>query len=50
MQELKPIKFWPPLILLTGTVIYSLLEKEGFLAAAQSINTWILEHFSWLFS
>jgi len=50
MQQLNPIKFWPPLILLTGTVIYSLLDKEGFLAAAQSINTWILEHFSWLFS
>lgn len=50
MQQLNPIKFWPPLILLTGTVFYSLLDKEGFLAAAQSINTWILEHFSWLFS
>ncbi|WP_421893782.1 BCCT family transporter [Marinoscillum sp.] len=50
MQQLNPIKFWPPLILLTGTVTYSLVDKEGFLAAAQSANAWILQHFSWLFS
>ncbi|MEQ8580254.1 MAG: BCCT family transporter [Marinoscillum sp.] len=50
MQQLNPIKFWPPLILLTGTVTYSLVDKEGFLAAAQSANTRILQHFSWLFS
>lgn len=50
MHKLNPIKFWPPIILLIGTVIYSLVDKEEFLQAANTANDWVLNNFSWLFS
>ncbi|MFY0601118.1 MAG: BCCT family transporter [Cyclobacteriaceae bacterium] len=50
MQRLNPIKFWPPIILLIATVVYSLIDKVGFLEMANIANAWVLENFSWLFS
>ena len=50
MQTLNKKVFFPPLIFLIATVLYSLLDAEGFLASANQINTWILVNFGWLFS
>lgn len=50
MKEFNPIKFWPPVLLLSATVIFSLLDKNRFLSAVRAANSWILTHFSGLFS
>ncbi|MFY0607313.1 MAG: BCCT family transporter [Cyclobacteriaceae bacterium] len=50
MHEINRIKFWPPVILLTITLLLSLLDKELFLLSVQSANSWVLTHFDWLFS
>ena len=42
--------FFPPLILLLGTVVYSFINEDGFLQLVQGANQWILQHFGWLFS
>ncbi|MEO9474198.1 MAG: BCCT family transporter [Cyclobacteriaceae bacterium] len=50
MQRLNPIKFWPPVILLVATLLFSLYDRDAFLAATKTANSWILDNFSWLFS
>ncbi|MEP4534044.1 MAG: BCCT family transporter [Cyclobacteriaceae bacterium] len=50
MQRLNPIKFWPTVILLVATLLFSLYDKEAFLTATSTANSWVLDHFSWLFS
>lgn len=50
MQSLNKKVFFPPLIFLIATVIYSLLDSEGFLFTMQKANGWILNNFGWLFS
>lgn len=50
MKQVIPIKFWPAVILLMGSVAFSLADKETFLFLTARANTWILTHFSGLFS
>ncbi len=50
LNRLHHIKFWPPFVLLSLTILFSISRKTQFLAFMQSINSWILTHFSWLFS
>lgn len=50
MQSLNKKVFFPPLIFLIATVFYSLIDSEGFLISVNQVNTWILDHFGWLFS
>lgn len=50
MTRLNPVKFWPPIILLTITVGFSLVAKESFIASISLANQWVLTNFSWLFS
>tara|TARA_Y100001972_G_scaffold129089_1_gene194083 strand:- start:5078 stop:6607 length:1530 start_codon:yes stop_codon:yes gene_type:complete len=49
-DRLHHIKFWPPFLLLSITIGYSLYHEEAFMDIIQSLNAWILAHFSWLFS
>ncbi len=42
--------FWPPFLLLLAALIYSMVDKEGFLTHATAANNWILTHFDWLFN
>lgn len=50
MKQLNPIKFWPAVILLFGTIGYSFIDPDAFLHYAQAANDWVLTYFSWLFS
>lgn len=50
MHRLNPIKFWPPVVLLVATLLFSLYDKEAFLTATSTANSWVLDNFSWLFS
>lgn len=49
-HSLKKAVFWPPFIFLLIATAYSIIDQVGFLASAEGINNWILQHFDWLFS
>ncbi|MCP4459923.1 MAG: BCCT family transporter [Cytophagales bacterium] len=42
--------FWPPFVLLTSALIYSLADSDQFLSYATGANQWILDHFDLAFS
>ncbi|MEQ8748811.1 MAG: BCCT family transporter, partial [Amphiplicatus sp.] len=42
--------FWTPALVLILALGASLVDFDGFLAAATAANGWILDHFGWLFS
>jgi choline-glycine betaine transporter len=46
----RPLVFWPPAVVLVFALAASLVDFRDFLAAATTANTWILDHFGWLFS
>ncbi|MEL6866109.1 MAG: BCCT family transporter [Bacteroidota bacterium] len=48
--QLNKKVFFPPLIFLLFTIIYSLNNNDQFLAKAQMANRWILQNFGWLFT
>ncbi|WP_417449376.1 BCCT family transporter [Kordiimonas sp.] len=49
-HNVRPIVFWGPMLILLGTVAWSLTDLEGLLDGATQINDWILSHFSLAFS
>ena len=50
VKAIRPLVFWPPVILLTGALAFSLIDFDGFYAAVKRANDWILSSFDWLFS
>ncbi|MGK0366104.1 MAG: glycine betaine transporter [Saprospiraceae bacterium] len=42
--------FYPPLILLVATVLFSLVDNDLFIKIISRANDWILQNFGWLFS
>jgi glycine betaine transporter len=50
MKKIKPIVFFPPVILLLAAVIMSFANKDAFGKIVNDANTWILVNFGWLFS
>ncbi|WP_425410759.1 BCCT family transporter [Hyphococcus sp.] len=50
MKSIRPLVFWPPVILLTGALFFSLVNFDGFHASVSRANGWILARFDWLFS
>lgn len=48
--RLNVIVFFPTVLFLLSVIIFSLTDNEGFLALTKSINNWILDSFSWLFT
>ena len=49
-SKIRKIAFWPAFILLFGSLVYSIVDKDGFYAMADTANTWVLEHFGWTYS
>lgn len=47
---IKHSVFWPPFLLLMAAVVFSFIDLTHFLSVVTSINDWILDSFSWLFS
>lgn len=50
LKAVRPLVFWPPAIILVAALSASLIDFDGFLAAASAANAWILARFGWLFS
>lgn len=49
MKDLRPWVFFPPVILLLGSGLFSLIDAENFLLGISNANNWILEKFDFLF-
>lgn len=50
MPHLNKRVFYPPFLLLLVTIVYSLIDYEGFLSGVKFINEFILTHFSGVFA
>lgn len=50
MHQLNKKVFFPPILLLIGTVIFSLVNNVLFSSLVNRLNTWILKYFGFLFS
>lgn len=42
--------FYPPLLLILGTVVFSQVNDELFMKIINATNAWVLEKFGWLFT
>ena len=49
MKGLKPIVFFPPVLLLLSSAIFSLIDLDAFLYTVKSAKDWIIQYFGWLF-
>lgn len=49
-SKIRKIAFWPAFILLFGALIYSMIDREGFYAMADSANSWVLNNLGWTYS
>lgn len=50
VKSIRPLVFWPPVVLLTAALAFSLADFDGFHSTVTAANRWILVHFDWLFS
>lgn len=50
IKSLNKLVFFPPLLILLGTVGYSLYAPNAFLSTVQAANNWVLHNFGGLFS
>jgi len=50
MNHLRKEVFYPPLILIVCTILFSQINNEVFSLYITSVNRWILKYFGWLFS
>lgn len=48
--KIRKITFWPAFILLFGSLVYSIVNKDGFYAMASAANTWVLDNLGWTYS
>ncbi len=49
-SKIRKIAFWPAFILLFGALIYSMIDRKGFYAMADSANSWVLNNLGWTYS
>jgi len=49
-EKIRPLVFWPSFLILMGAVVMSFVGLEGFLRVTTSLNTTVLDQFSWFFS
>ncbi|MFC6034615.1 BCCT family transporter [Hyphococcus aureus] len=50
VKSTRPLVFWPPVVLLTAALAFSLVDFDRFHHLVSAANQWILTHFDWLFS
>ncbi len=49
-EKIRPLVFWPSFLILMAAVVMSFIDLDGFLSATKSLNTTLLDSFSWFFS
>ena len=50
MKSIRPIAFWPPVILFVAACIYNFVDAEGFTNMITSANDWLIGNLAWAFS
>jgi choline-glycine betaine transporter len=45
MKRIKPLVFWPPFIFICLCILWNFVDKDGFVAASNAANSWILSTF-----
>jgi choline-glycine betaine transporter len=50
MRKIRPIAFWPPVILFIAASIYNFIDKDGFTKMLTDANSWLITNFAWAFS
>jgi choline-glycine betaine transporter len=49
MKKIRPIAFWPPVILFVVACIYNFTDKDGFNKMINNANSWLMGNFAWAF-
>jgi glycine betaine transporter len=49
MKKIKPIAFWPPVILFVAACSYNFADKDGFSNMINGANAWLMTNFAWAF-
>ncbi len=50
MPKVRPIAFWPPVILFVAACAYNFIDPEGFTAMINGANNWLINNMAWAFS
>ena len=50
MSQINKRVFYPPLILIVGTIAFSQIDNELFSQKISTINSWVLKYFGFIFS
>jgi glycine betaine transporter len=49
MKKIRPIAFWPPVILFILACVYNFIDQEGFTTLITNANAKLMGNFSWAF-
>ncbi|HWR39499.1 MAG TPA: BCCT family transporter [Patescibacteria group bacterium] len=49
MGKVRPISFWPPVVLFIVACVYNFIDKEGFGKMIGAANKWLMGNFAWAF-
>ncbi|MGC4154932.1 MAG: BCCT family transporter [Propionicimonas sp.] len=49
-KRIRPIAFWPPVILFVAACVYNFVSPEGFTAMINAANNWLIGNLAWAFS
>ncbi|QOX64848.1 BCCT family transporter [Anoxybacterium hadale] len=49
MKKMKPVAFWPPVVLFVAACIYNFADNDGFSYMINTANTWLMTNFAWAF-
>ncbi|HWR45867.1 BCCT family transporter [Sporomusa sp.] len=49
MGKIRPIAFWPPVILFIAACAYNFIDKDGFGKMIGIANKWLMGNFAWAF-
>lgn len=50
MKNIRPIAFWPPVILFVVACVYNFQSQDGFTRMINGANSWLMKNFAWAFS
>lgn len=50
MKNIRPVTFWPAFACLALTVIYTIIDKQNFIAGTSALNNLIMTNLSWMFN
>ena len=49
MNKIRPIAFWPPVVLFVAACSYNFINPKGFMSLITNANSMLMSNFSWAF-